>query len=219
MLFKIIKEAFLSSWKPVPLFVIVTAVKCSFVHQNNNNNKIPSFSLNIILPFHFILFFFPLWRWEIGYWLTHHENLHNYTIELHINSSFLDLYKSNFIRLIVLVGLQIGIFSFSMLIILVLIEAQFSKCFDIFCYVSFYTRFESQWCSLKFSVSYLWKWNPHPQSDVGGETQTRFSNLPECYFLIPLDFLLLYMFWDKRCSFMFSMYCQNCSQFQHTFVR
>lgn len=59
MLFKIIKEAFLHSWKPVPLFGIITAVKCSFVHQNNNNNKIPSFSLNIILVFPFIFFFFP----------------------------------------------------------------------------------------------------------------------------------------------------------------
>lgn len=173
MLFKIIKEAFLSSWKPVPLFVIVTAVKCSFVHQNNNN-KNPFFFLKYYLAISFHPFFPHDGKLLLDF--THHENFHNYTIELHINSSFLDLYKSNFIRLIVLVGLQIGIFSFSMLIILVFIEAQFSKCFDIYsalCFISIQDLKVNE-VSLKFSVSYLWKWNPHPQSDVGGETQTRF---------------------------------------------
>ena len=114
------------------------------------------------------------------------------TDRLHINSSLLDLYKFNFIRLIVLVGLQIGMFSFCVLVILVHIETEFSKCFDIFYYVSSYRRFESQWrSSFKFSVLCAWNWDPQAQSDIGGGTQTRTevcSNLPECYFHHSLGF-------------------------------
>lgn len=138
MLFKIDKESFSILLKTCSTVCNrYCSQKCSFVHQNNNNNKIPSFPL-IILPFHFILFF------PMKMKLATDLHIMRTCIIIQLNcilTPLLDLYKSNFIRLIVLVSLQIGIFSFSMLIILVLIEAQFQKCFDIFCYVSFYTRF------------------------------------------------------------------------------